>query len=128
MRLLLDMNLSPRLCAPLAAGGHQVEHWSEVGDPRAPDEEIMGWARQQGAVVVTHDLDFGAILAATGGNAPSVIQLRTQNLAPEQIAPRLIEALDQLEPALAAGALVVVDEARARARVLPLFADNRGEG
>ena len=54
MRLLLDMNLSPQR-------GHDVIHWSEVGDPRASDETLMGYARQHEFVVITHDLDFGAL-------------------------------------------------------------------
>jgi len=42
MRLLLDMNLSPQLCPRLRPDGHDVIHWSEVGDPRASDETLMG--------------------------------------------------------------------------------------
>ena len=51
----------------------------------AADAEIMRYAKDGGYAVLTHDLDFGAILAATGGNAPSVIQVRTQDVFPEAI-------------------------------------------
>lgn len=43
----------------------------------ATDEEIMRWARENGYVVFTHDLNFGVILAATRAQSPSVIQVRT---------------------------------------------------
>jgi hypothetical protein len=28
----------------LQAAGHEAVHWSEVGDPRAPDTALMQWA------------------------------------------------------------------------------------
>lgn len=77
MKLLVDMNLSPAWLPVLQAAGHEVQHWSTKGNPRALDREIMAWARQNGYVVFTHDLDFGALLAVTGAEGPSVIQVRT---------------------------------------------------
>ncbi|MCX6348149.1 MAG: DUF5615 family PIN-like protein, partial [Candidatus Aureabacteria bacterium] len=56
----------------LRQAGHTVTHWSSVGSPRAKDREILTWAREQRQVVFTHDLDFGAILAATDADSPSV--------------------------------------------------------
>jgi len=41
-----------------------------------------------GFVLLTHDLDFGAILASSGANIPSVIQIRTEDLRPEVLAGR----------------------------------------
>ncbi len=66
MKLLVDMNLSPRWTLLLAGNGFDASHWSAVGAPDAPDAEIMAFARSGDHVVLTHDLDFGAILAATG--------------------------------------------------------------
>ena len=65
MNLLLDMNLSPALAGLLADSGHDVVHWSEIGNYRAPDVAILAWAREHDQVLVTHDLDFGAMLAYT---------------------------------------------------------------
>jgi hypothetical protein len=69
MRILLDMNLSPRWGPVLKDLGHECRHWSDIGDPRATDATIMAWARSHDQVVLTHDLDFGAILAATEADA-----------------------------------------------------------
>jgi predicted nuclease of predicted toxin-antitoxin system len=73
MRLLLDMNLSPRWVPWLANAGFQVHHWSTIGAFNATDAEIMGYAASNNSVVVTNDLDFGAILAATQRKKPSVV-------------------------------------------------------
>ena len=66
------MNLSPRWVTVLEEAGFQAQHWSKVGPSNASDEEIMAFAAESGFVVITHDLDFGAILAATQGTKPSV--------------------------------------------------------
>jgi predicted nuclease of predicted toxin-antitoxin system len=120
MKLLVDMNLSPDWCPVLRSQGHEAAHWSDVGDPRATDAAIMTWAAAGGWVVFTHDLDFGTLLAVTRATAPSVVQVRTQDVLPAHLAPLLLQALRQFEPLLLGGALIVIDEARARARVLPL--------
>lgn len=120
MKLLLDMNLSPRWVATLAAAGIDSVHWSVTGSPRATDQAIMAYARANGFVVLTHDLDFGAILAATHGEKPSVVQIRAGDLSPEAIGDRVIAAIRQLSSELESGALVTIEAERARLRVLPL--------
>ena len=67
----------------------------------------------------THDLDFGAILAATDADSPSVLQLRTQDISPQRIGEPVISAFEQFEETLIKGELVSIDEKRARARILP---------
>ena len=120
MKLLLDMNLSPRWCETLNGAGHEAVHWSAVGAPGAPDREIMSFAETGGFVVVTHDLDFGAILAATQGGKPSVVQIRGDDIGPEAGAGTLIAALRQCAAELDEGALLTVDVARTRITLLPL--------
>ena len=87
---------------------------------RAADSEIMAWARQHGQVVFTHDLDFGTMLAVAQDEGPSVIQVRTQDVAPAAIGKLAVNALRQFQSELEKGALIVLDEARARVRMLPL--------
>ena len=65
MKLPVDMNLSPRWIVLLTTSGFEALHWSTVGQANARDTEIMAWAAANGYVVLTHDLDFSAILAAT---------------------------------------------------------------
>jgi hypothetical protein len=66
-----------------------------------------------------HDLDFGAILAATKADSPSVLQLRTQDIFPRRIGESVVSAFKQFEDLLSQGALVSIDQKRARARILP---------
>ena len=80
MNLLPDMNLSPALASLLSSYGHDVVRGSEVGDSRASDVVILTWARAHERVLVTYDLDFGAMLAHTEATGPSVIQTRVQDL------------------------------------------------
>ncbi len=120
MKILIDMNLSPQWVAVLEDAGKPAVHWSHVGPQNASDHKIMSYAKSKGYVVFTHDLDFGAILAATKANCPSVIQVRTQDVSPRHLAPVVISALSQFEAYLEEGALVTVDEKKLRARLLPL--------
>jgi predicted nuclease of predicted toxin-antitoxin system len=120
IKILVDMNLPPRWVSVLKAEGWDTVHWSSAGSPGAADAEILRYATDGGYAVLTHDLDFGAILAATGGNAPSVIQVRTQDVFPEAIGPLVIAAVKQFKDEIEKGVLISVDENRSRARLLPL--------
>ncbi len=114
------MNLAPRWQTTLAAEGIEAVHWSAVGAATAADHEIMAHAVASNAIVLTHDLDFGAILAASAADKPSVIQLRSDDVRPEACAEAVVAALRQLESELSVGALVTVDAARFRITLLPL--------
>ncbi|MEO7940290.1 MAG: DUF5615 family PIN-like protein [Burkholderiaceae bacterium] len=120
MKLLVDMNLSPRWIGALADAGFEAVHWSAVGASRAPDSEIMAYAKLNAFVVMTHDLDFGAILAATQGEKPSVVQIRAEDVRPEAIGSQIVNALRQMAAELDQGALLTIDTNRTRLRLLPL--------
>ncbi len=120
MKLLVDMNLSPRWIALLRDAGWQAVHWSTVGRGNEPDVEIMAYAAEQGCVVLTHDMDFGAILAATHGEKPRVIQLRMEDVTPQMAGSRVLAALRHMEQELESGALLTVDRRQVRVRMLPL--------
>jgi predicted nuclease of predicted toxin-antitoxin system len=120
MKLLLDMNIPPHWAVELRSAGHDAVHWRDIGKVTAGDAELMAHARLHGLVVLTHDLDFGDILAATGGDAPSVVQLRTDGLRFDAIGARVLRALADHADALDLGALVTVDLRRLRVRLLPL--------
>ena len=120
MKILVDMNLSPEWVPVLKAAGHEAVHWTAVGKPDAPDRELFAWARATGNVVFTHDLDFGAILAATKAEGPSVVQLRMQDISPAHSGKVLLRVLTQFENDLKSGVLISIDPNGARARLLPL--------
>lgn len=119
MKFLLDMNLSPLVATWLKDEGFNAVHWTSVGDPRAADSEILDWAAKNGYVIITHDLDFGAMLAISRRSQPSVVQVRAQDVLDPQVWDELIAALRTHWAVLEAGALVSVDAARSRVRILP---------
>ncbi len=121
MKLLVDMNLSPRWIDLLTTSGLQAVHWSAVGRADAPDTKIMAFAAERDYIVLTHDLDFGTILAATHGEKPSVVQIRSEDVSPDVIGTQVITALRQMESELNGGALLTIDMNRARLRLLPLL-------
>lgn len=120
MKLLIDMNLSPRWATYLNEAGFEATHWSNVGAYTAPDSEIMAFAKAADYIVLTHDLDFSAILAATQGEKPSVIQVRSDDVSPAIMGDTVIHALRQMSAELESGALLTIGPARTRLRFLPL--------
>ncbi|HXQ72985.1 MAG TPA: DUF5615 family PIN-like protein [Pyrinomonadaceae bacterium] len=120
MNILVDMNLSPGWVEVFVRHGINAVHWSTIGNPRAPDTLLMNWARDNDHIVFTHDLDFGALLALTQTISPSVIQVRTQDVTPAHLERTVISSLRQHAASLETGALIILDESRARVRILPL--------
>jgi predicted nuclease of predicted toxin-antitoxin system len=120
MKILIDMNLSPDWVSYFAASGIEAIHWSKVGSASAKDREIMEYALANGFVVFTHDLDFGAILAATQADAPSVLQIRTQETFAGVVGDVVMAGIAQFREELEAGALVSIDMQRSKVRILPI--------
>jgi predicted nuclease of predicted toxin-antitoxin system len=120
VKLLVDMNISPLVVAPLNAAGHSAIHWASVGPPTASDASIMSWARAHEMVLLTHDLDFGEMLAASGAQGPSVIQLRAERLAVDLMCRLIVAALRDHGRELELGALMTLDTIRDRVRLLPI--------
>lgn len=122
------MNLSPEWVPTLAAAGFPAIHWSEIGPPDATDTRIMEYARVNGLVVFTHDLDYGALLHATGALAPSVFQLRAADTRPSMVGPLVLSALASAKDEIAKGALVTIHPAKTRIAFLPLAGNPRPNG
>jgi predicted nuclease of predicted toxin-antitoxin system len=80
----------------------------------------MAYAKANNYVVLTHDLDFSAILANTKGEKPSVVQIRAEDVSPDVIGLQVIAAFPQMAAELENGALLTVDPNRTRMRLLPL--------
>jgi predicted nuclease of predicted toxin-antitoxin system len=121
MRLVLDMNLAPRWTSVFRDRGWEAEHWSRIGDPKSTDAKIAEWARIEGWIVVTNDMDFPQLLAHTRGTGPSVVLLRGEPLTPEVRGEHLCRILTASSKDLEAGAIVSVDWAeKLRIRLLPI--------
>jgi predicted nuclease of predicted toxin-antitoxin system len=85
-----------------------------------PQIRLFQWIFWDDYIVVTHDLDFSAILAATHGEKPCVVQIRAEDVSPNTIGKQVIAALRQMATELENGALLTIDPNRTRLRLLPL--------
>jgi predicted nuclease of predicted toxin-antitoxin system len=120
MKILVDMNLSPASVPYLGSAGIAATRWSSIGAAYASDPTIFAHAKAAGLIVLTHDLDFGAILAVAGGDKPSVVQIRAADVSPSAIGAEIVAALKQMSHELEMGALLTVDPGKTRLRLLPL--------
>ena len=120
MKILIDMNLSPRWVDYLISNDIETVHWSFIGPSDASDIEIFSYAREHGFTILTNDLDFGFILAITHGKKPSVIQLRTEILRHEIIGNMVVSTIKQLSTDIDNGAIVTIDVRKTRISILPL--------
>jgi len=120
MKILVDMNLSPKWADYLTENGIKAVHWSFIGSPDAPDSEIITYAKTHDFTILTNDLDFGYILAITHGKKPSVIQMRTGALGHGRIGAVVLSAIKILVTDIDKGALVTIDPRKTRVTMLPL--------
>ena len=120
MRFLADMGISPKIVDVLERLGHQAVHLQQQGLHRLKDSAILEKARKEGCILLTHDLDFGDLLAASGADLPSVVIFRLRNMRPERVDLYLLNIIAQYPKALEDGAIVTVTEGRVRVRNLPL--------
>ncbi len=120
MKFLCDMGVAVRVTEWLRHAGHDAAHLSEQGLQRLPNGEIFGKARAEGRVVITFDLDFGEIAAASGDEFASVIIFRLTIARPEHVIAHLHRVLTDSSNDLSEGAIISVDDARHRVRRLPI--------
>lgn len=120
MRFLADMGISPRSVAFLRDMGAEAVHLHELGLERLPDAAIVEKARSEGYIVLTHDLDFGELLALSGADLPSVVIFRLQSMRPSNVNRYLRILITDHQTALAEGAIFSVSESRIRVRRLPI--------
>ncbi|MCG2785052.1 MAG: DUF5615 family PIN-like protein [Anaerolineae bacterium] len=120
MKFLADMGISMRVVAALRKQGHDAVHLQDQNLGRLPDSEILTKARAEERIVLTHDLDFGELLAASGGTLPSVVIFRLKDMRAENVSQHLFSLLRLQSEALARGAVCSVSEQKVRIRALPI--------
>ena len=120
MRFLADMGVSQQVVAWLRANGHDAVHLRDEGLQRLPNGEIFQKAGREQRIVLTFDLDFGEILAASAGQIVSVVRFRLRNTRADFVIQRLDDVLNRSSTELSQGAIVVVEDGRHRVRKLPI--------
>lgn len=122
MKFLLDMGISPAIAERLRRRGFVAEHLAELGLYRLPDPEILERARVSESILLTHDLDFAELIAASGARLPSAVIFRLRDMRSENVGLHLDRVVEQCGPALTEGAIISVGEKLLRVRSLPLEA------
>ncbi|MDZ7615763.1 MAG: DUF5615 family PIN-like protein [Patescibacteria group bacterium] len=120
MRFLADMGVSLRVVDWLRTGGHDAVHLRELGLQTMPNGDIFDKAASEQRIVLTFDLDFAEILAASGGQLVSVVLFRLRNTRAAFVIQRLTTVLAHTSGELLQGAIVVVEDGRHRVRKLPI--------
>jgi predicted nuclease of predicted toxin-antitoxin system len=122
MKFVADMGISPKTVSFLQDLGYQAVHLHHQGLDRLTDSEVLEKALREESILLTHDLDFGGLLAASGGQLPSVIIFRLRNMRPEQVNVYLHNVITHHSEALDHGVIVTIAEAGVRIRHLPISA------
>jgi len=120
VKRLADVNVSASVVARPRSAGVDVRRVVEVMDARSPDTRIVEAALGLGAVLVSHDQDFGALLAIAGARKPSLINLRTSSVEVDFLVRCIQRVLANAGEDLAAGAIVTVEDSGMRIRRLPI--------
>jgi predicted nuclease of predicted toxin-antitoxin system len=102
LRFLVDAQLPPDLVRYLNAKGHEAEHVQAIWDRPATDNEILAFAIERAAVIVTKDSDF--IEAADRGNPRTqIVWIRIGNVSNAGLRQVLDGVFAELLDALEAG-------------------------
>lgn len=121
MKFLLDVGISPKLGKMLEADGHEFRYVPHHYSNQISDSDILKIAHQNGETIITHDLDFGKLLAFSDRNKPSVILFRIHQINAEIFYKLLRESWGFIAEPLNRGAFVVIEEKSVRIRELPII-------
>jgi predicted nuclease of predicted toxin-antitoxin system len=120
MKFLLDVGITPQLGQLLESDGHIFRYVPHCYSTRISDAEIMAVAHEHGEVVITHDLDFGTLLAFSHAPSPSVILFRLHQINADIFYRRICQHWGDIHGPLQQGALVVIELYGVRIRRLPI--------
>ncbi len=120
LSFIADINISPLTVSALTSAGYTTNRISEFLPASASDIQIVEFAIENDAVIITHDLDFTAIVAQKGLSKPSLISLRLGNVKPSVVDKVLLYLIPKVKSELLAGAIISVEEDNYRIRSLPV--------
>ena len=120
MKFLADMGISPKTVDFLIALGFESIHLSALKLNKMLDSEILNKAKNEGFILLTHDLDFSELVAASKAKLPSVIIFRSRNMQPNDVNSTLKKVVTNHSSALKQGAIISVTDSQIRVRQLPI--------
>jgi predicted nuclease of predicted toxin-antitoxin system len=118
--LVLDQGVPRDAAELLRTLSYECVHVGEIGMWNAPDEEILAFAAEKKATIVTLDADFHTMLAVSGSNQPSVIRIRMQGLRAPETSRLIQQVLVEFPGELRRGALITVKARKTTCHKLPI--------
>lgn len=112
------MPISPKTVEHIRRLGVECKHLTEFRMEKAPDKEIIRFAKENGYTILTEDLDFGTILSYTHEIEPCVIILRVGNLNTIEINKLIEKSFNQIKDEN--NAIIIVERTRIRIKKLPI--------
>ena len=117
MQFVANENIPLSSVRQIRAAGHDVLSIAESASS-ITDAEVLGWAVQEAAIVLTFDRDYGELIYRHQmPTPPGLVYFRFQPIMPDEPAIQLLElpaSVETLE-----GMFTVVERAQVRQRPLP---------
>ncbi len=120
---MLDQGIPRDAAELLRALNYECVHVGEIGMWSAADEEILAFAAERKAIIVTLDADFHTMLAVSGSSRPSVIRIRIQGLRAQATCQLIQQAIATFFDDLQAGALLTIKMQKTTCHRLPFGKD-----
>lgn len=117
MRFVANENIPLSSVRQIRAAGHDVLSVTESA-PSIMDVDVLAWAVQEAALVLTFDRDYGELIYRYHVPTPmGVVYFRFQPTTPDEPAIQLLALLSSIETL--EGMFTVVERAQVRQRPLP---------
>jgi predicted nuclease of predicted toxin-antitoxin system len=117
MRFVANENIPLSSVRQIRAAGHEVFAVTESA-PGITDADVLSWAVQEAAIVLTFDRDYGELIYRHQlPTPPGVIYFRFQPTTPNEPAIQLLELLASVEKVY--GLFTVIERSQVRQRPLP---------
>ncbi len=120
IKFIADVHISPITITELRNSGYNINRITDFLPATTTDQEIISFAIEVDAVIITQDLDFSSIVVQSGLNKPSVISIRIIKPHPSKVTKILKELLPRIKEDLLRGCIVSVNENQFRIRELPM--------
>jgi len=127
LKFFLDINISPQVKEFLINLGYEAFHAANFALFKAKDREILEKAVELDSILLTIDLDFGALLAVEGIVVPGVIIFRLENPSREQMQQKLFQLLQRYSEKELKETLIIIEHTRIRRRELPILKNMRSK-
>ena len=114
MKFLADENVAPRVITVLRKERFNVLSVYEEQLSGASDEKILGFAKKQKRIILTHDKDFGNLIRQPSQPPCGIILLRLRNQSPKNVINHLIPFLKKIKSEKIKNRLVIFQEGKIR--------------